>query len=211
MKKTVTFILAIIFIFALAMPVSAAGGNITYSGNAGEFIFQPGSKYSPTDLFTDFKDVVPGDTITQTITIKNNATKNVRISMRSLGAHEESVDFLKELKLYVEKPENTPLFEAAADQTAQLTEWTQLGIFAPGAEMDLVVGLQVPTSVDNTYKNQIGYLDWEFVVEETDDGPNPQTGDAANYLPWVIMAGCAVAVILVILVKRRRDDEEKTR
>jgi len=64
MKKTLTLITTMICIFALAMPVSAAGGNVTYSGNAGEFIFQPGSKHSPTDLFTDFKDVMPGDTIT---------------------------------------------------------------------------------------------------------------------------------------------------
>lgn len=210
MKKVLTLIATMIFIFALAMPVSAAGGNITYSGNAGEFIFEPGSKYSPTDLFTDFKDVMPGDTITQTITIKNNATKNVRISMRSLGAHEESVDFLKQLTLYVEKPENTPLFEAAADQKAQLTEWTELGIFAPGAEMNLEVGLEVPTSLDNTNKNLIGYLDWEFVVEETDDGPNPQTGDSMRYLPWILGAGCSLVLVVIVLVKRRRDNAEET-
>ena len=210
MKKILTLITTLICIFALAMTVSAAGGNVTYSGNAGEFIFQPGSKHSPTDLFTDFKDVMPGDTITQKITIKNNATKNVRISMRSLGAHEESVDFLKQLTLYVEKPENTPLFEAPADQTAQLTEWTQLGIFAPGAEMDLEVGLHVPTTVDNTYKSLIGYIDWEFVVEETDDGPNPQTGDSAEYLPWLIGAGCSMVLILIVLLKRRRDNANET-
>jgi hypothetical protein len=209
MKNVFKLIITIVFIFSLVLPVSAAGGNVTYSGNAGEFIFEPGSEYSPTDLFTDFKDVMPGDTITQTITIKNNATKNVRISMRSLGAHEESVDFLKQLTLYVEKPENTPLFEAAADQKAQLTEWTELGIFAPGAVMDLEIGLQVPTSVDNTYKSLIGYIDWEFVVEETDDGP--QTGDTATVLPWVIGATGSVLLIAIILLERRKDNTDETK
>lgn len=209
MKNVFRLIITIVFIFSLVLPVSAAGGNVTYSGNAGEFIFEPGSEYSPTDLFTDFKDVMPGDTITQTITIKNNATKNVRISMRSLGAHEESVDFLKQLTLYVEKPENTPLFEAAADQKAQLTEWTELGIFAPGAEMNLEVGLQIPTSVDNTYKSLIGYIDWEFVVEETEDGP--QTGDTASVLPRVFGATGSVVLIAIILLKRRKDNADETK
>lgn len=209
MKKMLKLITTIILIFAFVMPVSAAEGNVTYSGNAGEFIFQPGSDYSLTDLFTNFKDVMPGDTLTQTITIKNNATRNVRISMRSLGAHEESVEFLKQLNLYVEKPENTPLFEAPADETAQLTEWTQLGIFAPGAEMDLEVGLQVPVTLDNTYKSLIGYLDWEFVVEETEDGP--KTGDDSSALPWVIGAGCSIVLVVLVLMKRRKHDEDETR
>lgn len=208
MKKILTFITTMVLMLAIAMPVCAADGNVTYSGNAGNFIFQPGSEYSLTDLFPNFKDVMPGDTLTQKITVRNNATKNVKISMRSLGAHEDSAEFLKQLNLYVEKVENTPLFEAPADQTAQLTEWRELGIFAPGAEIDLVVGLEVPVTLDNTNKNLIGYLDWEFMVEETDDGP--KTGDDVNYLPWIIGAGCSIAVVIFVIVKRRRDREEET-
>ena len=208
MKKMLKLIITIILIFAFVIPVSAAEGNVIYSGNAGEFIFQPGSDYSLTDLFPNFKDVMPGDTLTQTITIKNNATRNVRISMRSLGAHEESVEFLKQLNLYVEKPQDTPLFEAPADETAQLTEWVQLGIFAPGAEMDLEVSLQVPVTLDNTYKSLIGYIDWEFVVEETDDGP--KTGDDSALLPWIIGAGASILLVVLVLKKRRSDNVDKT-
>lgn len=208
MKKTLILITTIILVFVMTISASAAEGNVTYSGNAGEFIFQPGSKYSLTDLFTNFKDVMPGDTLTETITIRNNAKKNVKISMRSLGAHESSVDFLKQMNLYVEKMEDTPLFEAPADQTAQLTEWRILGIFAPGAEMDLKVGLQVPNTLDNNFKSQVGYLDWEFVVEETDEGP--KTGDGANYLPWIIGSLCSSVVVIFVLIKRRKDNADET-
>lgn len=210
MKRMLTLITTIILIFAITTPVSAADGNVTYSGNAGEFIFQPGSDNSLTDLFPNFKDVMPGDTLTQKITVRNNAKKNVRISMRSLGAHEESIEFLKQLNLYVEKVENTSLFEAPADQTAQLTEWRELGILATGAEIDLEVVLEVPVTLDNMNKNLIGYIDWEFLVEETDDGPNLQTGDDANYLPWVIGAGCSIVLVILVLVKRRKDKKDDT-
>lgn len=200
-------------IFTVAMPVFAIDGNVIYSGDSGNFIFEPGSDYSPTDLFPNFKDVMPGDTISQTIMVKNNAKKSVKISIRALGAHEDSVDFLSKLNLSVEKVTNTKVFEATADQTAQLTEWQVLGVLASGGEAELSVVLQVPTDLDNNYQEVVGYLDWEFMVEEIDEG-GTQTGDRANYWPWIIGLGCSVAVIAILLItfmKRRYEEvlEEK--
>lgn len=195
-------------IFTVAIPVSAADGNVIYSENSGNFIFEPGSDYSPTDLFPNFKDVMPGDTLTQKIVVKNNATKSVKISMRALGAHEDSVDFLSKLNLYVEKVTDTPLFEATADQTAQLTEWREIGVLAAGGEAELEVCLQVPVDLDNNYQELVGYLDWEFLVEEIDDG-KVQTGDSANYLPWIIGLGISiVAIVVVVVVNRRKNSED---
>lgn len=193
-------------LFTVAMPVFATDGNVIYSGDSGEFIFEPGSDYSPTDLFPNFKDVMPGDTISQNITVRNNAKKSVKISMRALGAHEDSVDFLSKLNLYVEKATDTPLFEATADQTAQLTEWQALGVLASGGEAELEVGLQVPTDLDNNYKELVGYLDWEFMVEEIDDG-RTQTGDRENYWLWIIGLGCSVLVFVIVIIAKAQKDE----
>ena len=193
-------------IFTVAMPVFAIDGNVTHSGEAGEFIFAPGSEHSLTDLFPEFKDVMPGDTLTQQIVVKNNAKKSVKISMRALGAHEDSKDFLSKLNLSVEKVTDTSLFEATADQTAQLTEWRTLGVLASGGEAELSVVLQVPTDLDNNYQELIGYLDWEFMVEEIDDG-STQTGDKVTYWPWMIGLGCSVLAIVVVVIVKRQCDE----
>lgn len=211
MKRVTRVVLALIMMMSVTVSALAADGNVIYSGNSGKFIFEPGSEYSPTDLFPNFKDVMPGDTLTQNIVVKNNAKKSVKISMRALGAHEDSKDFLSKLNLYVEKVTDTPLFEAPADQTAQLTEWTQIGVLAAGGEAELIVGLQVPTSLDNNYKNLVGYLDWEFMVEEIDDG-TAQTGDASDQWLWIAGIGCSVALIVIILVvrKRKQKDEVET-
>ncbi len=208
MKKMLTVLITLILTLSIAVPVSAAEGNVTYSGNAGDFIFAPGSEYSPTDLFPNFKDVMPGDTLTQNIIVKNNAKKSVRISMRALGAHEDSKEFLSQSELYVEKVTDTPLFEAPADQTAQLTEWRDLGVLAAGGEAELRVGLQVPTSLDNDSKNLIGYLDWEFMVEEIEP-EDPDTGDNRNYWPWILGIAGSGALIILLVIKRRKDNDEK--
>ena len=205
MKRVTRVVLALIMMMTVAVSASAADGNVTYSGDAGKFIFAPGSEHSLTDLFPEFKDVMPGDTLTQKIVVKNNAKKSVKISMRALGAHEDSKDFLSKLNLYVEKVTDTPLFEAPADQTAQLTEWRQIGVLAAGGEAELMVGLQVPTSLDNNYKKLVGYLDWEFMVEEIGDD-DVQTGDSVTYLPWIAGIGGSVALIVIILAGRKHKE-----
>jgi len=212
MKRMTRGVLVLVMLLTMTMSTitgTAAEGNVIYSGNAGQFIFTPGSEHSLTDLFPEFKDVMPGDTLTQKIVVKNNAKKTVKISMRALGAHEDSKDFLSKLNLYVEKVTDTPLFEAPADQPAQLTEWRQIGMLAAGGEAELMVGLQVPTSLDNNYKKLVGYLDWEFLVEEIDDG-STQTGDASKQWLWIAGAGSSVALIVMILIVRKRRETEKT-
>ena len=205
MKRVTRVVLALIMMMTVAVSASAADGNVTYSGDAGKFIFAPGGEHSLTGLFPEFKDVMPGDTLTQKIVVKNNAKKSVKISMRALGAHEDSKEFLSKLNLYVEKVTDTPLFEAPADQTAQLTEWRQIGVLAAGGEAELMVGLQVPTSLDNNYKKLVGYLDWEFMVEEIGDD-DVQTGDSVTYLPWIAGIGGSVALIVIILAGRKRKE-----
>ena len=208
MKKILTVLLTVNLLFFVAVPVMAAEGNVTYSGNAGKFIFTPGSEESLTDLFPNFKDVMPGDVLTQDIVVKNNAKKSVKISMRALGAHEDSKEFLSKLDLYVEKVTDTPLFEASADETAQLTQWREIGVLAPGGEAQLQVGLQVPSDLDNDSKKTSGYLDWEFMVEEIED-KDPQTGDVARVGFWILGIIISGTAVLVLAGKRRKSSIEK--
>ena len=81
MKKIITLLTVLVLVLSSVLPVYAADGKVSYDGKAKEFIFAPGSDYSPTDLFSNFKDVMPGDTLTQKIKVK--------IYIRSLGAHED--------------------------------------------------------------------------------------------------------------------------
>ena len=188
-----------------------ADGTVTYDGNARDFIFEPGSEYSPTDLFTDFKGVMPGDSITQKVYIKNDVSNNVKIRLyiRSLGAKEGSEDFLSKLNLRVSQNGDSNLFDAPADQSAQLTEWVYLGTFYSGAEIALNVTFDVPIELDNEFQEAAGYLDWQFKVEELpvepDDPKPPYTGDTAQLTLYVTLAViCGAGLIYLVIFKRRR-------
>lgn len=176
-----SLVLTLMLLCSTAVSFATGSSSVTYKGKAKEFIFQPGSDYSVTDLFTNFKGVMPGDTLTQQINVKNEASKkvNVKIYIRALGPAElendngeeivsadDSADFLKEMKLTVDTDDDTRLFEAPADQTAGLTGYVLLGTFRSGADVDLNVNLEVPITMGNDYQERIGALDWQFMAEE---------------------------------------------
>ena len=216
MKKWIVFILAGILALSAVLSASAAEGKVTYSGNAGSFIFAPGSDHSPTDLFPDFKGVMPGDTLTQRITVKNDADNKVKVKIyiRSLGAHEDSLEFLSQLGLKVAKSEDNDMaymFDAAASETAQLTDWVCLGTLYSGGEVHLDVTLEVPVELPNEFQNKIGFLDWEFKIEEfpiePDDPEIPPTHDSMAWL-WLPVAGGSLILIILLFVWRKKDKEK---
>ncbi|MBR4057105.1 MAG: LPXTG cell wall anchor domain-containing protein [Oscillospiraceae bacterium] len=187
---------------------------MTYQKGAEKFIFLPGSEYSPTDLFPNFKDVMPGDSIQQKILVKNDAANNckVKVYMRALGAHEDSAAFLSQLDLTVAKGTDTVMFDAPADQTAQLTDWVCLGTLYSGGECELIVTLDVPVTLDNRFMDLVGYLDWEFAVEELpvepEDPRPPQTGDESQILLWAIVLAVSLTMIIVLLFSRKKKEKE---
>ena len=218
MKKIITLLITLVLLLSSAVTVFAADGKVTYSGNAGNFVFEPGSEHSLTDLFPNFKGVMPGDTLTQKITVKNDADNKVKVKiyMRSLGAHEDSVEFLSQLGLKVAKSEENEMaymFDAAANETAQLTDWVCLGTLYSGGEVNLDVTLNVPTSLDNEFQSKIGYLDWEFMIEEfpveEGDPKPPQTGDNSNMGLWFALMFSSLAMLIILLVWRKKDKENE--
>lgn len=211
-SKIMTALLLTVVLLSSLCVTALADGNVTYDGKVKKFDFTPGSQYSKTDLFTDFKNVMPGDVRTQKVIVKNADTKkSVRIYMRVLGSQPGSEDFLNEMMLTVSSDD--VLFNAPADQTAQLTEWRLLGSFTPGQEMPLDVTLDVPITMDNNYQFRIGYLDWQFKVEEIPEQTpesNPETGDTMNIGLWIgVTAFCLVGLVVVIAIKKRKDKDER--
>ena len=181
-KKSISFILMLLLVMSFATTAFAADSSITFTGFSSGFEFQPGSEYTETDLFGSFKNVMPGDTVTETITFTNSATDCdfVNLYMRA-EAHDETdnplspkvaekesvatmTEFLSKLSMKVWNGTEL-IYDASPDQLDGLKSNKLLGTFRTGETATLKVELSVPIELDNKYANRVGEVDWIFHVE----------------------------------------------
>lgn len=185
MKRTckTIFSLVLTLLLTVSLATSAfAASFITFKGFSDGFDFQPGSEYTETDLFDGFKNVMPGDTVTDTITFTNEATDcdYVNLYMRA-EAHDEAgnplsetvaqqedvatmTEFLSQLSMKVWNGTEL-VYDASPDQLDGLKDNTLLGTFRTGDTTTLKVELTVPIELDNRFANRVGEVDWIFHVE----------------------------------------------
>lgn len=199
MKKLLCLLCALMLLSGTALATS----KVTYEGGAEKFVFLPGSEYSDSDLFENFKNVMPGDVLTQRITVKNASDSRVRLYMRVDPVSEKDRDFLSRLNIQI-SCRNQEIFDAAASETAQLTNNTLLGTFKRAGSTELIVTLTVPLDLGNEYMNAIGTVPWTFTVEEIPDDDTPDTGDRFELSTWLISGGVILLAIAVVLVQMKR-------
>lgn len=213
MRALFSLVLTLVLVVAMATPAFAATASITYKGQKDQFVFDPS-----TDLFRNFKGVMPGDTLEQSITFTNKSTDSnyVKLYVRAV-AHDTSnpltnpvkenektiasmEDFLSQLdmEVYCGKKQ---IFKASPDELGGMKNKVLLGTFKKNASATLTVKLNVPIELGNEYANRMGEVDWIFTVEafkgtpSTSDDRLIQTGQ----LNWPILALGAGGLVFLIL------------
>lgn len=181
-KAVFSLVLMLLIVMSLSSTAFAAAPSITFRGFTSGFDFQPGSEYTETDLFNSFKNVMPGDTVTETITFTNSASDCdfVNLYMRA-EAHDETAnplspkvadketiaamtEFLSKLSMKVWNGTEL-IYDAAPNELGGLGSNKFLGTFRSGETATLKVELSVPNDLDNKFADRIGEVDWIFHVE----------------------------------------------
>lgn len=194
---------------AWVVPALAAGSTVTYVSSADKFVFLPDS-----DLFQDFKGVMPGDTLTQQITVKNDISNGIKVKiyLRAEAVDQQYQNFLSQMNLKVVQDGGSVLFDAPADMQDGLASNVCLGTFYSGADVDLDVTLDVPIEMGNEFQDSTGLVRWVFTAEELPISPDdPKTGDTVNI--WVygaVFAGSAAGLAALLLLRSTKVKKAKS-
>lgn len=186
MKKSFRMILSLVLMLMLVMSLAttayAADPTVTYKGQNDKFDFGSGSSYTSTDLFANFKNVMPGDTLKQDITFKNDAKDcdYVHLYLKAVphgtgnalsanvAAKEPDVakmnEFLSQLTMKV-TCDGKEIFNDHPNQAGGLATEQFLGKVSRGKTVKLNVELTVPITMGNEFANRVGEVDWVFLVE----------------------------------------------
>lgn len=155
--------------------------SVTFTGGDGEFVFDPEN----TDLFANFKNLLPGETLTQIIEVKNTfgTETGVEIFLRaediaqSLSTPETRIlveKLLREYATIIVTDEdgnviyNGPIWGepySDAENPDSMRYDISLGIFAAGESKKLTVTLQLDPAMGNEYQELWGLIKWVWTAE----------------------------------------------
>ena len=200
--KSLMFLL--VAVFMISGTTVAEASSVTYVNQAERFVFVP----EDTDLFENFKGVMPGDVRIQIIDVGNDSEVPVKIYLKMNPIDEESEAFLKQLKLTIEG-DGIIFYEETMDQQGELSDFIELVPLEPEEKMPMNLTLEVPLSLSNEFMNQNVEVEWIFKVEEAErlpgtDGPPklPDTGSASEGA-WFIPGLMFIAAGSMILRKKQ--------
>ena len=168
MKKNKGSILSAIFSFtALFIIISGitvladdtVPSNVILDGNANGIVFIPGD-----ELFLENKDMLPGDTISRSMTIRNRRDDSYKLYLRAEKMTEDKEDDLFNVLSLKITYKGKIIYEGNASGIDGMSSNIDLGIFNPGDVKELQAQVNFDKNAGNEYKNKIAKVNWIFTA-----------------------------------------------
>ena len=183
MKKKVLRIVSLILVLAVAVGLgayalaSSAEPAVAYDGRARGFTAESALPFAGNrnvDLFTDFKEVMPGDSRTQTIKVraKNLTSDYVTLSLRTEpvqpGESEDPAQANADYEALLSSPYVSleVYVDGVLKDRDSLAKGVVLGSFSEGQARTVTVQLNIGVEAGNELRALAGMIDWVFTAEE---------------------------------------------
>lgn len=207
-----------------------SGADIVYKGKNKLIITPKSGHHTSSDLFGNFKAVMPGDAKTETVTFRNESTtartNYVKLYIVAVPHGETNIpvdehitdvdemnDFLSNFTMTVAQG-GKEIFKGKPNEVGTFGgTGCLLGTFRKGEGTTLTVTLTMDIEADNTAANQEGEVDWKFIAEEYTTAKPPtvtpgkliQTGQL-NQPIWVLgVAGLVLVALGIVLVAKKKE------
>ncbi len=218
LKRLSSLTLAVLLMAALAVPAAAAS-TVTFTDKYTATV-EDGTAYHKTDLFGTFKNVMPGDTLTDTVTITNKIPGSSYINVylevvphsseaqadysRAQAALDgktaENMDAFLSLMTMEVKQGSKVIYSGKANQAQKSVS---LGKINKGRSMDLTVTLNVSLEMGNAFMDHLGEIDWVIKYEVVEGDNLIQTGQLNWPIPVLGTLGLGL-IFLGIWTNRKK-------
>lgn len=151
--------------------------NITLDGNRMHFIYTKGN----SDKFLQGKNMMPGDSVSGTLTIENHLKEPFNVFLRAERVgKKEKIDLAKVLNLVVNYNGNN-VYNGSVSGEDGLRKDIYLGVVKPGERKTLEAkAILDGNATDNKYKNKKLDVNWVFTAIGTNDNSKIISNDNEN-------------------------------
>ena len=147
--------------------------SVVYEGNAHKLVA------APDDFFSSFGVLMPGDSVSDSVEIKNTTDNNAEIFFYAgyENQTDEQVDLLKALEIQI-RYGGKEIYKGKLTEES-LNTGISLGTYAPGQGGKMDFTITMPSSLGNAYARRNADVKWVFMVNE-DTPQTPSSGSAGE-------------------------------
>ena len=200
-KTMLGFSILLVLLLSTSYPVQAS--SVTYVNQADKFVFVPEN----TDLFENFKGVMLGDQVAQTIFVKNDSKVPVKIYLKIYPIQPEDDQFLKQLTLTMNN-QGVEVFNETLDQQGQFIQFILLAELNPQQQKTLDLLLDVPLTLSSEYMEYKSEIQWIFKVEE-DEGEVANLSDTGSSSQHFITLSGGMIIIFGLLLITKSSERKR--
>ena len=156
------------------------------------------------DFFGDLGNIVPGDSKSEIIKIKNvsKSKKKYYLSIDYNDLTEEELKLLDKMEVTIKKKNGTTIIKGSLANIKDKI----LGTYNSGEEDELTISLYLPIDSDNDYSKLLSKVAFRFYLENLSDNPdNPQTGDTGLDVSITAFVLSSIGFLIVLFVEKKND------
>lgn len=164
-RKMISFILCTVMLLAIigVVPAGAATPTVIYDGKEKVFTLED---VEGKDLFPEFKEMMPGDEVTQDITVRvENVQGPVTVYLTAGEAAQETPEVFQYMHMTVRADEKI-VSEGNLGSPGELENGVELFTFDGPGEEQLEVTLKVGEEAGNELMDARAEVDWTFTVQD---------------------------------------------
>lgn len=205
--KLILGIICLILLISSSLNLSRDyyNGNLYYDGQTKSFTYYNVDK---KDLFNSFKELMPGDKRTQKIIISTYNMKKETKMFLTIKINNNNKKLFSNIDLNIYKNDKI-IYKGKLND--KIKDNILLNNFKSNEQIELIVEIDVPTTIGNEIINQTLNMDFQFLIQEKNENiiKPTKTYDNSRIVFDLFLMIIPLIIIIILIVTNKKSKKEK--